>query len=223
MGDQKMGTRDTFTRKADGSLSHFGEMRGRRPVGEDDGRDLPEVGALGRARAPRLLKYRERRPAAALRPYVECVWTISGPRVSARRAPERVVPDGCPELIVHLGDPFARWIARTLGRAAARVPRRDAHRGRGCCAPGGAVDTIGIRFRAGETTGILPLSMAGASDREMPLAGIVGRAAAQRAGAGACGAPERATAGSAAAERWLAARLAEAPPRRERARRAPST
>jgi AraC-like DNA-binding protein len=159
------------------------------------------------------LKYRERRPAAAaLRPYVECVWTISGPRVSARRAPERVVPDGCPELIVHLGDPFARWMSRrwvvqpraflagTLSRPwLLRAGRR--------------VDTIGIRFRAGETTGVLPLSMAGASDREIALAGIVGRAAAgalvrslrsARTAAGRFG----------AAERWLAARLAEAPPRR---------
>lgn len=128
---------------------------------EDDGRDLPEV---GRALRPHVgadvLKYRERRPAPALRPFVECVWMISGPRVSSPRAAERVVPDGCPELIVHLGDPFARWtggrwvvqprafLAGTLSRPwRLRAGRR--------------VDTLGIRFRAGETTGILPLSMAG--------------------------------------------------------------
>jgi AraC-like DNA-binding protein len=158
------------------------------------------------------LKYRERRPAAALGKYVECVWTISGPRVSSPRAPERVLPDGCPELIVHLGDPFARWIderwvvqpraflAGTLSRPwVLRAGRR--------------VDTIGIRFRAGETTGILPLSMAGARDRELPLAGIVGRVAAsllvRSLRAARTGAQKRA-----AAEQWVALRLAEAPPRR---------
>lgn len=158
------------------------------------------------------MKYRERRPAPALQPYVECVWTISGPRVSANRAPERVVPDGCPELIVHLGDPFARWmggrwvvqprafLAGTLSRPwLLRAGRR--------------VDTVGIRFRAGETTGVLPLSMTGARDRELALSGIVGRASAgslvrslRRARTGA----QR----FAAAEAWLAARLAEALPRR---------
>ncbi len=164
------------------------------------------------------MKYRERRPEAALRPYVECVWTISGPRVSAGRAPERVVPDGCPELIVHLGDPFARWIdgrwvvqpraflAGTLSRPwLLRAGRR--------------IDTIGIRFRAGETTGVLPLSMAGASDREMALAGIVGRAAAGalvRTLRSARTGTER----FAAAERWLAARLAAARPRRSSSARA---
>ena len=128
------------------------------------------------------------------------------------------MPDGCPELIVHLGDPFARWIdcrwvvqpraflAGTLSRPwLLRAGRR--------------IDTVGIRFRAGETTGVLPLSMAGASDRELALAGIVGR--------GAAGALVRTlrsartgTARFVAAERWLAARLGEARPRRITAARA---
>jgi AraC-like DNA-binding protein len=158
------------------------------------------------------LKYRERRPAAALRQYVECVWTISGPRVSSPRAPERVMPDGCPELIVHLADPFARriderWVVQPRAFLAGTLSRPWLLRA------GPRVDTVGIRFRAGETTGILPLSMADAGDRETPLAAIVGRAAA--------GALVRSLRGArtgaqrlAAAERWLAMRLAEAGPRR---------
>jgi AraC-like DNA-binding protein len=143
------------------------------------------------------------------------VWTIAGPPVSAPRAPERVVPDGCPELIVHLGDPFARWIrgrwvvqpraflAGTLSRPwLLRAGRR--------------VDTLGMRFRAGETTAILPLSMDGASDRELPLAGIVGAAAA-RALVRSLGAARTSAQRVAAAERWLAQRLADAPPRRSSA------
>jgi AraC-like DNA-binding protein len=164
------------------------------------------------------VKYRERRPPPALRPYVECVWTISGPRVSSRRAAERVVPDGCPELIVHLGDPFARrvdgrWVVQPRAFLAGTLSRPWLLRA------GRRVDTLGIRFRPGETTGILPLSMAGASDRELPLAGIVGRAAAValvRTLRSARTAAER----FAAAERWLAARLAEARPRRMTSARA---
>ena len=159
------------------------------------------------------MKYRERRPAAALGPYVECFWSISRPRgASAPRAPERVVPDGCPELIVHLGDPFARriggrWVVQPRAFLAGTLSRPWLLRA------GRRVDTIGIRFRAGETTGILPLSMARASDREMALAGIVGRAAAGALVRSLRSA--RTPAGRfAAAQRWLAARLAEAGPRR---------
>ena len=66
------------------------------------------------------LRYVEHRPRAALRPHLECLWLVSDPRPRAGRAPERVVPDGCPELIVHLGDPFSRQVGgrwRRQGRA----------------------------------------------------------------------------------------------------------
>jgi AraC-like DNA-binding protein len=162
------------------------------------------------------MKYRERRPPPALRPYVECVWTIHGPRVT--RAPERVVPDGCPELIVHLGDPFARridgrWVVQPRAFLAGTLSRPWLLRA------GRRVDTVGIRFRAGEATGVLPVSMAVASDRELALDGIVGRAAA-RSLVRMLGSARTGTERFAAAERWLAARLAEASPRRSVATRA---
>jgi transcriptional regulator GlxA family with amidase domain len=65
------------------------------------------------------VRYVERSVPQRLQPFVECVWTVSA-RVSSR-APERIVPDGCPEIIVHLGDVFARHVdARWLGAAARR-------------------------------------------------------------------------------------------------------
>lgn len=56
------------------------------------------------------LRYVERRPRAELGPHLECLWEVSSsrPLFASGRAPERVVPDGCPEVIVHLGDRFAR-------------------------------------------------------------------------------------------------------------------
>jgi AraC-like DNA-binding protein len=72
------------------------------------------------------------------------------------------------------------------------------------------VDTVGIRFRAGETRAVLPMSMSGTSDREVPLAAMVGR--------GVAGALTRALRLArtrdqrmAAVERWLGARLAGRP------------
>jgi len=45
------------------------------------------------------LRYREVQPPADLRWAVECLWFAEGPG----RATERIVPDGCPELVVQLG------------------------------------------------------------------------------------------------------------------------
>ena len=47
------------------------------------------------------LRYVEHRPRPELRPYLECLWLAEDTRARSR-LPERVVPDACPELIVHL-------------------------------------------------------------------------------------------------------------------------
>jgi AraC-like DNA-binding protein len=158
------------------------------------------------------LRYEQRRPGTALEPFVECLWAISARGAAATRSPERVVPDGCPELIVHLGDPFARqvggrWVMQPRVFLAGTLSRPWLLR------PGRRVDTVGIRFRAGETRAVLPAPMAVARDREWPLAGIVGRVA--TAALGRALRDARTTKRRfAAAERWLDARLAEAPLRR---------
>ena len=129
-----------------------------------------------------------------------------------RRAPERVVPDGCPEIIVHLGDPFARrvgnrWLVQPRVFLAGTLSRPWLLR------PGRRVDTVGIRFRAGETRGVLDVAMAAAKDREVPLASIAGRVAAESLVAALRDA-RTPSARFAAAERWLRGRIAEAPERR---------
>jgi AraC-like DNA-binding protein len=40
-----------------------------------------------------------------LTPWVECVWRLTGHRSDGESA-QRVFPDGCLELVIHLGDPF---------------------------------------------------------------------------------------------------------------------
>ena len=163
------------------------------------------------------LRYVEHRPRPPLRPHVECLWQVSDTRARPR-TPERVVPDGCPELIVHLADCFARrhdgrfvvqpraFLAGTLTRPwLLRAGRR--------------VLTLGVRFRPGAVTAVLPVSMPEATDRETRLAAIVGVAA-----AGALGRALRAArsegARFGAAEEWLLGRLAAAPPRGDGARAA---
>ena len=47
--------------------------------------------------------YREYAPRAALTPFVHCVWTFTSPPDDT---PQRIAPDGRPELIVHAGAPY---------------------------------------------------------------------------------------------------------------------
>lgn len=56
------------------------------------------------------MNYREVRPAPPLRRFLECFWFLSAEAADAAAVapPEPVLPDGCTELIVHLGEPFRR-------------------------------------------------------------------------------------------------------------------
>ncbi len=49
--------------------------------------------------------YVERAPTLGLRDLIRCLWTFEDPVGDLE--PQRIAPDGCPELIVHLGAPYA--------------------------------------------------------------------------------------------------------------------
>ena len=122
-----------------------------------------------------MLRYVETRPCPGLRPYLECVWEVAGVRPSRERGSERVVPDGCPELILHLGDPFARrkggrWVVQPRAFLAGALSRPWTLRA------GRRVLTVGVRFRPGATTAAFSIEMRTAMDREVSLARLVGRA-----------------------------------------------
>src|SRR5688572_29491716 len=115
-----------------------------------------------------VLSYVERPAAADLADVIECVWTVSDPRPAAR-SPERIVPDGCPELIVHRGDRFARlvgsrWVTQPRVFVAGTLTRPWQVRA------GRRVDTVGIRFRPGTLPSVLGSTLDGGADRELPLA-----------------------------------------------------
>ncbi|MEO8276466.1 MAG: DUF6597 domain-containing transcriptional factor [Thermoanaerobaculia bacterium] len=72
------------------------------------------------------LRYREQAPSARWRPFIECFWEVVDPVPREDRAPEHVVPDGCPELIVHFAVPFARRVgARSFRLPQPQVRKRS--------------------------------------------------------------------------------------------------
>lgn len=94
------------------------------------------------------MDYRELTPAPALRPYIRCYWTLRADAAPGS-TPQRVLPDGCVEIIINLGARFIRHDA--LGRTE-RQPRdlvigpTTRHMS---IAPTGSIRLVGIRFAPG--------------------------------------------------------------------------
>lgn len=93
--------------------------------------------------------YRDVRPRVELAPFVRCIWLMRGAASAAARAPQRIVPDGCIELIFNLGEPFRR--VNESGGADVQpnamvvgATTRHLH-----VWPAAEIDLVGIRLRPG--------------------------------------------------------------------------
>src|SRR4051794_20781375 len=54
------------------------------------------------------LNYREYKPCSALAEHVECFWTLSSHGKALASGPQRILPDGCVEIVLNFGDRFRR-------------------------------------------------------------------------------------------------------------------
>jgi AraC-like DNA-binding protein len=150
---------------------------------------LPPLGHPG---APR---YLEVPPSPALAPWIECFWSIGvGPRPPVVN---RVLPDGCADLIVGVDGATGATVVGTM-RSALLVPLA------------GPARLVGVRFHPGAALRIFDAPLAELTDRRIPLELLWGHAAEELAGA-----LHRADTvdGARRAERLIAARLARAPRR----------
>ena len=153
------------------------------------------------------LHYVERPAPAPLAAAIECVWSVSDRVARIARPPDRLIPDGCPELIVHRGDRYARVVDGRLVRQPAAFLAGTLSRPWIVQAPP-RVATIGVRFRPGGLTALFGASLAGTADREVPLAELpaplTALAAAIRRARGPASARR-------AAEAWLLAHVTAQP------------
>lgn len=94
------------------------------------------------------MEYRELRAPASLREHVECVWLVAGASTACAPA-ETIVPDGCAELILHLGERFAAGLERADGRQPEAVLVGPLSRPFQVARPSGRILTLGVRFRPG--------------------------------------------------------------------------
>lgn len=108
--------------------------------------------------------YAEHAPSPALAAWVQCYWSIRGDALHA--LPNRVLPDGCADVLVDLaGAPRAFAVGPM--RAAALVTLA------------GRVDLFGVRFRPGAAGAFLDERLDTLCDREVALDALWGRLAAE--------------------------------------------
>jgi AraC-like DNA-binding protein len=98
------------------------------------------------------MDYRETAPAPALRAYVRCYWTLVAVGTSGAPA-QRVLPDGCVEIVVNLGDPFVRHDNEGRMERQPRLLLVGPTTRHMSIAPTGRIWLVGIRFTPG---GALP-------------------------------------------------------------------
>lgn len=90
------------------------------------------------------MNYEELPPPPDLEWFVRCYWTLSAP--AGEGPPEPALPDGCPELILNLADPFraqvgANVVDQPVAMLVGQISRPLA------IAPAGRVDLVAVRFR----------------------------------------------------------------------------
>lgn len=107
-------------------------------------------------------RYAEIAPSAALRPWVACFWSLRGMVQGARV--DRVLPDGCADIIIDLAGGHEPYMVGAMRRALV-VPFA------------GPVDMIGIRFRPGGALPFLDIPLWELTDRMAPLESAWGSAA----------------------------------------------
>lgn len=110
------------------------------------------------------LRYVEYAPGALFAHRVECYWSISAE--AAAPTANRVLPDGCADLIVGIAGQPGPVAVGTMRTALVHPVA-------------GAVDLFGVRFRPGGSAAVLGLPLAELTDRRVPLDALWGREAAR--------------------------------------------
>ena len=93
------------------------------------------------------MNYREFRSSPSLQRYVECFWTLSTNSESEAPSRDKVLPDGCTELIFNLADPFKRYHPDGIIELQPRTLIVGQMRCPALIQPTGRVKLFGIRFR----------------------------------------------------------------------------
>jgi AraC-like DNA-binding protein len=117
------------------------------------------------------MRYCEISPKVPLNSFVECFWMLEGDGPTKGGAPERILPDGCVELILNFG---ARFSQHTNSHSVIQ-PRHflvGQMSGPILISPTGRVELLGIRFHPGGTSAFLRTPMNELTDQVTELGSL---------------------------------------------------
>src|SRR5690348_13620625 len=113
--------------------------------------------------------YREVEPPSSLAPFVRCIWRLRG--VSDGSA-EPIIPDGCAEIIVNVGDAFVRHTSSGASHVQARRLVAGQLTRAITLEPTGRIDIWGIRLHPWCASTFTDAPAAELRDRDVPLADL---------------------------------------------------
>ena len=117
------------------------------------------------------MRYRELYPRNPLNRFVECFWILESEAPPQPAQTERILPDGCIELILNFGDRFSQHDSNKTSIQ----PRHflvGQMTGPIVISPGNIVDLIGIRFHPGGTMPFFRLPMHELTDQLVELGSL---------------------------------------------------
>lgn len=114
------------------------------------------------------MEYTEFPAPAPLADIVRCVWLLSGP-AAPNAQPQPVVPDGCAEIVLNLGDRFRRFAGNGTWETQPRSMVVGQITEAVVIAPSGAVDIVGIRLQPWGALCVFPVPAVELRDVLLPL------------------------------------------------------
>ena len=121
------------------------------------------------------VEYREWAPIPALSGRIEAIWSLSGQALPGA-GPQRILPDGCSELILNFGDPVEQVHATDLLRQPLMLFVGQLQ-GPLFIRPTGRIDQLGIRFRPAGAAGFIREPQSRLIGEGLPLGDLAPRLA----------------------------------------------
>jgi AraC-like DNA-binding protein len=118
------------------------------------------------------MRYREIQPVRSLAPFIECFWTLEGEPDRFESAPERILPDGCVEIILSFAARFTEIGERSEEKLQPRHFLVGQMTRPVIIRPTGSVRLIGIRFHPGGTFPFVRIPMHEITDQIIELGAI---------------------------------------------------
>ncbi|HKA23237.1 MAG TPA: helix-turn-helix transcriptional regulator [Blastocatellia bacterium] len=120
------------------------------------------------------MRYEEFSPAQALSRFVKCFWVLESASAQSP-APERILPDGCTEIVFHAGDAFEQYNVDGTSERQPLALLVGQMRGHLLIQPTGVVRVLGIRFWPGGAYPFVSVPQHEVTGQVLPLDSLWGR------------------------------------------------